>query len=129
MYRPALITGIIACGLAVALGAFGAHGLQQRVPDPKYITIWEKGATYQFYHGFALLFAGMLYGSYPFASLRWATLLFGLGILLFSGSLYAITALATNGKSIGAGGIVTPIGGLCFIAGWICMLAGILAKK
>ena len=128
MYKPAIVTGIITAMLAVMLGAFGAHGLKGTVA-PEQIIIFEKGVTYQFYHSFALIAAGILYSIYPYRVLRMATLLFGLGILLFSGSLYLMVGLSTANKSIGAAGIITPVGGLCFIAGWIALLAGVLKKK
>lgn len=132
MYKPALVAGIIACELAVAIGAFGAHGLQklaaQKTLESRYIATWETGATYQMYHGLALLAMGILYSAFPTPSLRWATILFIAGILLFSGSLYAIVGLAANGRSIGTGGVLTPIGGLCFICGWACALLAMLRK-
>ena len=128
MYKPAIITGLITAALAVMLGAFGAHGLKAMV-SPDQLAIFEKGVTYQFYHSFALLAAGILHSAYPHKAVRAAAPLFGTGILLFSGSLYLMVALSTSGHSIGAAGIITPIGGLCFIAGWSALLAGILKKK
>jgi uncharacterized membrane protein YgdD (TMEM256/DUF423 family) len=128
MYRPAIITGIITAALAVILGAFGAHGLKAMV-DAEHLLIFEKGVTYQYYHSFALIAAGMLHSVYPHKAIRAAVPLFGIGILLFSGSLYLMVALSTTGQSIGAAGIITPIGGLCFIAGWVALLAGVLKKK
>ena len=128
MYKPAIVTGIVTAALAVILGAFGAHGLKAQVGLDQ-LGIFEKGVTYQFYHSFALLAAGILHLSFPNRAIRVATPLFTSGILLFSGSLYLMVALGIAGRSIGSAGIITPIGGLCFIAGWIALLAGILKKK
>jgi len=128
MYKPAIVTGIVTAALAVILGAFGAHGLKSQV-TPEQLGIFEKGVTYQFYHSFALLAAGILYSAYPNKVLRAAAPLFTSGILLFSGSLYLMVGLSISGGSIGGAGIITPIGGLCFIAGWIALLTGVLKKK
>ncbi len=128
MYKPALIAGIISGMLAVILGAFGAHSLKALV-DAQYLAIYEKGVTYQFYHTFALLAVGILYSLFPFKSLQLANLFFILGIVCFSGSLYLMTFLKIKGAGIGAGGIITPIGGLFFIAGWVSLLLGVLRKK
>ena len=128
MYKPAIISGITTAMLAVILGAFGAHGLKATVV-PGQLAIFEKGVTYQFYHSFALIAAGILHSAYPDKLIRAATPLFTSGILLFSGSLCLMVVLSAAGRSIGAAGIITPIGGLCFIAGWITLLAGILKKN
>lgn len=127
MYRPAIVTGLI-CGLiAVALGAFGAHTLKTLV-TPEYLEVFKTGISYQFYHSFALLAAGILHSHFPSKAIRTATWFFGLGILFFSGSLYLITTLSISGNSIGPGGVITPIGGLCFMIGWISLLIGVMRK-
>jgi uncharacterized membrane protein YgdD (TMEM256/DUF423 family) len=128
MHKQAIVTGIITAALAVILGAFGAHRLKEIVA-PDQLSIFVTGVSYQFYHSFALLAAGIIHSHYPSRAVRAAAPLFGLGILLFSGSLYLMVALSISGGSIGAGGIITPVGGLCFIAGWIALLLGILKKK
>jgi uncharacterized membrane protein YgdD (TMEM256/DUF423 family) len=128
MYKPALTTGIIAAALAVVLGAFGAHKLKE-ILDAAQLVTYEKGVTYQMYHSFALLATGIMYSAFPSKALRIATLLFLLGIVMFSGSLYLLVALQHAGSSIGPAGIITPIGGLCFISGWLALLAGILKKN
>ncbi len=127
MYKPALIAGILSGMLAVMIGAFGAHGLKDLV-DAKYLPVYEKGVAYQFYHTFALLAVGILYSAFPFKSLQLANTFFILGILCFSGSLYLMALLSIKGISIGPAGIITPIGGLFFIAGWVSLLTGILKK-
>lgn len=129
MYRPALIAGIIATALAVVLGAFGAHALKA-VLSPNQLVSFETGVRYEFYHSFALLAAGILYISFPFRQVRYASWMFMIGILLFSGSLYLLTLLKMNGQvGLGGVGIITPIGGLFFVLGWVMLLVGVMKKK
>ena len=128
MYKPALTTGALMAALAVILGAFAAHALKQLLP-PDQLAIFETGVRYQFYHSFALLAAGITYLSYPVKQLRFATTFFLIGIVLFSGSLYAMTLMSTTGATLGPVGIITPVGGLCFIIGWLLFFTGIIKKK
>lgn len=110
--------------LAVALGAFGAHGLKKYVPAES-ITTFETGVKYQFYHVFALIAVAILYHKNPRRITKWAGYLFIIGIFLFSGSLYLLTALkATNTVGLSGIGIITPFGGLAFIAGWLGLVTG-----
>lgn len=127
MYKPALTTGALCAALAVILGAFGAHSLKAIVA-PDQLLIFEKGVQYQFYHSFALLITGIVYGSFPNKNIRLASTFFFVGILLFSGSLYAMVLLSTCGTSLGPVGVITPIGGLCFIIGWLLLLVGLMKK-
>jgi uncharacterized membrane protein YgdD (TMEM256/DUF423 family) len=109
-------------------GAFGAHKLKELVP-PETVGTFQTGVTYQFYHVFALLAVGLLYAHIPAPQLVWAGRLFLIGILLFSGSLYVLTFLkATETVGLRGIGAITPIGGLCFIAGWVMLLLGVLKK-
>lgn len=128
MHRWFLITASLIGALSVALGAFAAHGLKQVLPADA-VTVFETGVRYQFYHAFALLAAGILYEKYPGALLQWAGNCFQLGIILFSGSLYALTALKAS-ETIGITkiGLITPFGGLFFIAGWILMVIAFIRK-
>ena len=128
MYKPALITGALFAALAVILGAFGAHALKAILP-PDQLLVFETGVRYQFYHSFALLITGIVYSSFPFKPIRLASSFFTTGIILFSGSLYAMTLLNASGMSLGAIGVITPIGGLFFIAGWVLLFLGIIKKK
>ncbi|MEZ5016010.1 MAG: DUF423 domain-containing protein [Flavipsychrobacter sp.] len=129
MYRPALIVGAIFAMLAVVLGAFGAHSLKPVLTEAQLQT-FETGVRYQFYHSFALLVVGITYQYLPFRLVKLAGLLFTIGILLFSGSLYIITALKMNGSvGLKSFGIITPIGGLFFIAGWVTLIIGFFKKK
>jgi len=113
--------------LAVALGAFGAHALK-KILDEKSLLVFETAVRYQFYHVFALLAVGILLKEFPNSNLIWSGRFFCYGILIFCGSLYLMTLLEAIGvqgfKWLGA---ITPIGGLCLIAGWILMAIG-LAK-
>lgn len=125
MHKVFLQYAILLGALAVVLGAFGAHGLKQLVPAESIVT-FDTGVRYQFYHVFALLITGILYEKIPVKALKWAGRFFLIGIGLFSGSLYVLTLLkATDSVGLGGIGIMTPIGGLFFIAGWICLFWGV----
>lgn len=120
--RRIIATGAILAWLAVGAGAFAAHGLKTAL-DAYQLGIFETAARYQMYHAIALLAVGAI-ASRPSYSARWlklASLAFMLGIMLFSGSLYA---LALTG--IGILGAVTPIGGLAFMLGWFALAVAAL---
>jgi uncharacterized membrane protein YgdD (TMEM256/DUF423 family) len=102
----------VLCFLAVALGAFGAHCLRSMLEGRGMIDVWNKAVFYHFIHAIALLVLA-LYGTIN----RGACSLLFLGILLFSGSLYLLAL--TNLRWLGA---VTPLGGLCFLAGWAWLI-------
>lgn len=126
MHKGFLATAALLGALAVALGAFGAHGLKKIVP-PETVATFETGVRYQFYHVFALIAVALLFDRLPADWLRYAGWCFIIGIILFSGSLYLLTALkATNTVGLTGIGIVTPFGGLFFIAGWICLAVATL---
>jgi uncharacterized membrane protein YgdD (TMEM256/DUF423 family) len=109
MSRVALLRiGAGFCFLAVALGAFGAHALKAKLEASGMLEVWNKAVLYHFLHAIALI-AFALYG----ASNRATYFLLTAGIVLFSGSLY--TMALTNLRWLGA---ITPLGGLCFLAGW-----------
>ncbi|MDO8367464.1 MAG: DUF423 domain-containing protein [Saprospiraceae bacterium] len=108
--------------LAVAIGAFGAHGLKPHLSEYQ-ITIFEKGVQYQFYHVLAILAVGILLRQSPDNQwLRRAGWLFVAGIVGFSGSLYLLACRDLLAFPVTWAGPVTPLGGLCFLAAW-----GILA--
>lgn len=114
--------------LTVALGAFGAHALKEKL-SPDTFAIFETAVRYQFYHVFALLAAGILYNRNPGKTIRLSASLFIAGIILFSGSLYTLTFLKAGGnESFNWIGAVTPLGGLCFIVGWVCLAIAIPSK-
>jgi uncharacterized membrane protein YgdD (TMEM256/DUF423 family) len=128
MYKQALVAGGLLAAIAVLLGAMGAHSLK-KVLDPQMLAVFETGVRYHFYHSVGLLLAGIIYMQYPVKQLRLATTFFITGILLFSGSLYAIALLSISGISIGPAGILTPVGGVFFILGWLWMVIGITRGK
>jgi uncharacterized membrane protein YgdD (TMEM256/DUF423 family) len=125
MHQKIYKLGAWLAATAVALGAFGAHGLKKLV-EPESVSTFETGVRYQMYHAFAILIAGILYRHYPVKSLRLAVYLFAIGIALFSGSLYALTLLkATHVVGLSGIGLLTPLGGVCLIAGWLSLLFSI----
>ena len=99
----------------VALGAFAAHGLKNRLSE-QYLTIFHTGVTYQLVHTLALFGVALLLAHLPGRLVAWAGAFFALGIVLFSGSLYVLTL-----TGISKLGIITPIGGAAFLAGWLCL--------
>ena len=128
MHKIHLILGTILAGLGVTLGAFGAHGLKQLVP-PETVSSYQTGVQYQMYHAFALLIVGILSERLSSNLINWAGAFFVLGIVLFSGSLYLLASLkAMNKVGVSGIGIITPIGGLMFILGWIMLLIAIIKK-
>jgi len=110
------VIGGFSGALAVALGAFGAHALRSRLSQERLDT-FETGVRYQMYHALALLFAAFATGHWPASSLPlYAAWLFIAGTLLFSGSVYLL--VLSDKRWWGA---VTPLGGVAFIAGWVCL--------
>ena len=121
--RLFLTAGAISGAMAVLLGAFGAHLLKQMI-SPEMLEVFKTGIQYQFYHTSALLMVGLLMNLNPTKSLKWSGYLFMSGILIFSGFLYllALTGIKTLG-------MIVPIGGVMFVAGWICMLIHLFKIK
>ncbi|HYE54800.1 MAG TPA: DUF423 domain-containing protein [Chitinophagaceae bacterium] len=128
MSKLFLVVGSVLGALSVVLGAFGAHTLKKVLPADSLAT-FETGVRYQFYHTFALIAVGLLLQRAQLQWLNWAGYSFMIGILLFSGSLYLLAFLNTP-EMVGMRkiGIITPFGGLFFIAGWVCMLIGIIKQ-
>ena len=120
-----MAAGAIFGGLAVALGAFGAHGLEQLTTDARITHGFETGASYQLYHAFAILITALVYERSPNQFIKWAGYFFIAGIVLFSGSLYLLTFLKIYERPlIRIIGPITPLGGLLLIGGWIFLLLG-----
>src|SRR5918999_4827663 len=118
MHRLFFALGSASALVAVAAGAFGAHGLRARL-TPDLLAVFETGARYQMFHALALLAASWALTRWPGPWPARAGWLFLAGTLLFSGSLYA---LALSGvRWLGA---ITPLGGAAFLAGWICLAMG-----
>ena len=109
---PLIAIGALNAALAVAAGAFGAHGLRERL-EPRALEIFETGARYQMYHALAMILAGLL-AARGLTGATTAGWLFLAGIAIFSGSLYALSL--TDVKVLGA---ITPLGGVAFLAGWL----------
>lgn len=113
--KTVLSVAVISGLFAVALGAFGAHGLKAII-SPEMLEVYKTGVQYQFYHTFALLAVGILMNFNQSKALKWSAYLFMTGIILFSGSLYV---LAISGIKVL--GIITPFGGITWIAAWILL--------
>ena len=125
MHKKLLSAGIMLAGLAVILGAFGARKLKELVP-PETVASFQTGAQYQMYHSLALIVVAICFEKFPNNLIRWAGTCFLIGILLFSGSLYLLAALkATDQVGLNGLGLITPIGGLFFISGWLLFLFGV----
>ena len=116
-----ILLGVINGFLAVALGAFGAHGLEGKLSE-KMLGTWEKAVNYQMFHTMALLVTGLLMAKVSGGSIMWAGWMFFIGILLFSGSLYVYSTTAVKTFAM-----ITPLGGVAFLIGWI--LLGTAAVK
>lgn len=122
MERVFFALGAISAFIAVAAGAFGAHGLKSRLSS-EMLSIFEVGVRYQMYHSFALIAVAWAYSRSPSSLVITSGWLFILGIILFSGSLYALSL--TGVKILGA---ITPFGGLAFLAAWFCLFWVALKK-
>ncbi|MCH2112478.1 MAG: DUF423 domain-containing protein [Planctomycetes bacterium] len=118
MKRSLLQTSAVLAFLAVALGAFGAHALQDQV-DAQGIETWQTAVRYHMWHALALGILSLCATTLTPSSLRWASRCFLAGIIVFSGSLYAL--VLTETKILGA---ITPLGGLAFLAGWLITFWG-----
>ncbi len=117
MDRTFAIAGSLSAFVAVAAGAFGAHGLRSRL-SPEMLTAFETGARYEMYHALALIALAWAATRWPAPPVRAAGWLFIAGTVLFSGSLYLLAL--TGVRWLGA---VTPIGGLSFLGGWLALAA------
>lgn len=116
-----LVFGALAGMTGVLLGAFGAHALRGKLA-PEMLTVYQTAVQYQFWHALALLGIGLLSFHLPAsAPLRWSGFLMVLGILLFSGSLYALSL--TGARALG---VITPIGGVMWIIGWALLAWALL---
>jgi len=113
-------TGSILCGLGVILGAFGAHGLRERL-TPEMLVVFETGVRYHLIHGLGLLAIAWAVSRWPDTYVNIAGYLFVAGILIFSGSLYVLAM--TGIRWLGA---ITPLGGVCLIIGWGLLAVGVL---
>lgn len=128
MHKGFVTTGALLGAVAVALGAFGAHGLK-KVVSAETVQTFQTGVQYQMYHALALLLTGLLYEKCLPKPARIAGVLFIIGVIVFSGSLYLLTAgRAAETNSLDKAGIITPIGGLAFISGWLFLFFAAVKK-
>lgn len=118
--RNTLLAGSALGLLGVALGAFGAHALKHILTASGRLETFELAIRYQFYHAFALLITGLLQQIFSHGLLRYASISFLAGTVLFSGSLYLLSL-----TQVSSFGIITPFGGLLLLAGWIMLMIGI----
>ena len=119
-----LVIGAILAFLGVVLGAFGAHALKEKFPEPRYEQIWNTAVQYQMYHALGLILLGILSMDALLGSsglLSWAGYLMLAGVVFFSGSLYVLSV--TGVKKLGA---ITPIGGLLFLVAWILLFVEVI---
>jgi uncharacterized membrane protein YgdD (TMEM256/DUF423 family) len=107
--------GALSGFIAVGAGAFGAHALRTRL-TPDLLAVFETGARYQMYHALALVAAAWVVSRWPGSLAVWAGWLFLAGTIVFSGSLYTLALSGVRWL-----GVITPLGGLCFLAGWLCL--------
>jgi len=126
MNKTFLITAALLGALSVVLGAFGAHGLKGRM-NAETFEVFETAIKYQFYHVFALLAVGIISQYMPGSFLVWSGRCFIAGIILFCGSLYLLTYFKAAGtEHMNWIGAITPVGGLCFISGWILLAVAVI---
>lgn len=111
-----IILGALNGFIAVALGAFGAHGLEGKIPD-KYLETWQTAVQYQMFHAVGLLVLGLIAGKIDSPLINWSGWLMLIGIILFSGSLFVLSV--TQIKVLGA---ITPLGGVSFLVAWVLMI-------
>jgi len=119
MERVFFLLGSLSGFIAVAAGAFGAHGLRSRL-TPDLLAVFETAARYQMYHALGLLAVAWAVTRWPGSMAVWAGWFFCAGTVIFSGSLYALAL--TGLRWLGA---ITPLGGLCFLGGWLCLMLSV----
>jgi uncharacterized membrane protein YgdD (TMEM256/DUF423 family) len=115
MERLFFLLGALFAFIGVAAGAFGAHGLKSRL-SADMLSVFEVGARYQMYHAFALIATAFFQSRWPSTMVIAGGWLFTAGIVLFSGSLYLLSFGGPRWL-----GVITPFGGVAFLAGWLCL--------
>jgi uncharacterized membrane protein YgdD (TMEM256/DUF423 family) len=125
MYKKVLIITFLSAALSVAMGAMGAHALENLL-SPQMQKTFETAARYQMYHSIALAITGILLYLKPNNLFKLAANFFVAGIILFSGSLYLLVFFyLQKTTSFNFFGAITPLGGICLMTGWICLAFGI----
>ena len=122
--KQIIVSGALLGFLAVAICAFAAHAMRATLEANGRSATFELAVRYQFYHALALLFLGLWLRAYPANLLMWSGWFWLGGVILFSGSLYLLSV--TNNKTFA---MATPVGGLLFLAGWICVLIEAIRTK
>jgi uncharacterized membrane protein YgdD (TMEM256/DUF423 family) len=124
MQSPFLFLGAVCAFLGVGMGAFGAHALKATL-SPEMLAIYQTGVTYQMWHALGLIGMGLLQQLTPDSKLiLWAGWFMFIGIVLFSGSLYLLALLDLRWL-----GMITPIGGTCFLVAWLLVCFSANKKK
>ena len=123
MARISIITGGIFGFLSVAIGAFGAHELTPALIQSEKLDVFELAVEYQFYHACALLLNGIINHLFPSVKFKYASVCFIAGVILFSGSLYALSF-----TPLGILGLLTPMGGIMLLLGWAFLMVGLIEK-
>lgn len=123
MDRLFLIIAALSGAVSVGAGAFGAHALRARL-EPRLLEVFQTGAQYQMYHALALVGVAWVASRWPGALSTASGWLFVAGTVLFSGSLYAMAL--TGVRALGA---ITPLGGVCFIAGWVTLALAVMCAR
>lgn len=121
--RLFIVLAAISGFLATCLGAFGVHALKTKI-SMEMLVVYQTGVSYQFYHSLALLLLGQLMVHYDNKYLILSGVMFVIGVLLFSGSLYLLAV--TGIKQLG---IVTPFGGVAFLVGWLMLAFGVIQDQ
>jgi len=123
-------TGFILLALSVILGAFGAHSLENYL-QPEQLKAWNTAVQYQVYHALGILILA-LFADKVFIKkerIRYAQIFLFVGIVLFSGSLYFLSTRSMIGVNLSWLGPITPLGGVCFIAGWVMATFALFKEK
>ena len=123
MAKQFIVIGAVLGFLGVALGAFGAHGLKDKL-SPDLFDVFEVGVRYHMYHALALVAVGLVAAQWPGNLVGWSGWAFTAGVVIFSGTLYVL--VMTNTRWLGA---VTPIGGLAFLVGWLLLAWHVIKVK
>ncbi|MBK8060040.1 MAG: DUF423 domain-containing protein [Gemmatimonadetes bacterium] len=123
MDRLFLIIAAFSGAVSVGAGAFGAHALRARL-EPRLLEVFQTGAQYQMYHALAMVGVAWVASRWPGSLSTASGWLFVAGTVLFSGSLYAMAL--TGVRALGA---ITPLGGVCFIAGWVALALAVMRER
>lgn len=128
MSKKIILLAAFLLTIAVVLGAMGAHTLKGKLSIES-LDSFKTGVTYHFYHSFALILIAILMEVFKKPGLKWAALMFIIGILFFSGSIYGLSTASITEMNLKFLGPITPIGGLFFITGWIITFIQFLKKS